>query len=614
MPKNDRYKFIIPYATTFTILASIFNTQNALTQPKHAIAMHGQPKLNSNFQHMPYANPNAKKGGKIKYAVNGTFDSLNPFILKSMRTTARGAWDTVFGNLVFESMLKRTRNEPFTLYGLIAEKVEMPENRKWIEFHINKNAKFHDNTPITPQDAMFTFNLLKDKGRPPYSSRMKLVEKMEITGEHKIKITFNEKANRETPLLFGMMPILPQHATDKNNFEQSTLVPPMGSGPYKISMVKPGEKITFQKNKNYWGINEPINIGFFNFDTIEIEYFANANAQFEAFKKGLYDINPEGSAAKWETAYKFNAIENGEIVKETFERKTPSGMLGFVFNTRQEKFKNKNVRKALAQVFDFEWANENLFHGAFVRTSSYWQESFLSALDNPANEWEIKFFEKYPNLVPENIMDGTYRAPISDGSGRDRTILRQVISQLEKEGYRLKDGKMIGEDGKQMKFEILVGGGNSGQDMERLVLAYKEGLGKLGIILETRFVDDSQFQLRAGNFEYDMIVTRYSSSLSPGAEQKFRWGSVSQNMNGSFNFAGVNEPAVDELIEEMLKAKNDVEFTQAVRAFDRVLIAGHYLVPLYHSKVTRIAHTARMKKPEITPLYGPRFSTWWAQE
>ncbi|MFD0917961.1 ABC transporter substrate-binding protein [Pseudahrensia aquimaris] len=611
---NPRRK---PCALISALLFVLFISQSARADEfVHGIAMQGEPALPANFTHLPYANPNAPKGGRIVYGVGGSFDSLNPFIVKSIRTTARGLWDPAFGNLVFETLLKRSRDEPFTLYGLLAQGIAMPDDRSWIEFEMDADAKFSDGQPVTVEDVMFTFNLLKEKGRPPYSSRMKQVEKMERVADNRVRLTFNATASRETPLLFGLMPVLPKHATNAETFDQSTLVPPIGSGPYTVKTVKPGEQIVFQRNDDYWGKDKPVNRGFYNFDEVRVDYYRNASAQFEAFKKGLFDVRTESSPAKWETGYDFAAATDGRIEKDIIPSRTPSGMLGFVFNTRRAPFDNRNVRKALAMAFDFEWANENLFFGAYQRTSSYWQDSELSSLGVPADDREKALLADYPDAVLPEVMDGTYRAPITDGTGRDRKVLREVLSILRSEGYSLDSGQMVDTSGRQLSFEVLIAGGAglSGQDLERLVLSYKNTLAKLGIALEPRFVDDSQFQARKGSFDYDMTINRYSSSLSPGAEQVFRWGSSSRDQEGSFNFAGTAEPVIDTLIDAMLAARNREDFRAAVRAFDRVLISGHYVVPLYHIGERRLAHWARVSHPEYVPLYGPQYPTWWATE
>ena len=602
--------------TTFLpLLICVGMLTAASAEPVHGIAMRGGPALPSGFTHLPYANPDAPQGGRLVHGVYGTFDDLNPFDVKSIRTGARGLWEPVFGNLVFEALMKRSRDEPFTLYGLLAKKVDLPEDRSWMEFHLNPKARFSDGKPVTVDDVLFTFDLLRDKGRPPYSSRMKQVEKIEKTGERSFKITFNDQASRETPMLFGLMPVLAKHATDPEKFGRSTLEPPIASGPYTVAEVKPGEQITYRRNPDYWGNDLPVNRGFYNFETIRVDYYRNASSLFEAFKKGLFDIYPENSPAKWRTNYDFEAVNDGRVLKEEFKSREPSGMLGFVFNTRRSKFQNRNVRKALAMLFDFEWANENLFYNAFSRTSSYWQDSGLSSLGEPANDTEKSLLKAFPEAVSADVMDGSYRAPIANGSGRDRKVMRKALDLLKQENYALKDGKLVDPHGNPIAFELLIAGGAglSSQDLERLSLSYKRTAAKLGIDIDVRFVDDSQYQARKGSFDYDMTIVRYSSSLSPGAEQLYRWGSESRNIEGSFNFAGAADPAIDAIIEKLLSARTKEEFTAAVRAFDRLLISGHYVVPLYHLSEELIARRARIERPDYTPLYGPQFPTWWAK-
>lgn len=593
-----------------------FGAAPVAAEPSHGIAMRGEPLLPANFKHLPYANPNAPKGGKLTYGVFGTFDDLNPFDLQSIRTGARGLWDPVFGNLVFEPLMKRSRDEPFTLYGLIAEKVSMAPDRSSIEFFLNPKARFSDGESLDADDVIFTFELLGEKGRPPFSSRMKQVDRMEKTGSHSVKLTFNDLASRETPLLFALMPVLPEHATDKEAFGRTTIEPPIGSGPYLVADVQPGDRIIYEKNSDYWGADLPVNRGFHNFETIQVDYFRSSTSQFEAFKKGLFDIYPENSPAKWRTAYDFPAVDDGRVKKASFINQTPSGMLGFVFNTRQPLFANRNVRKALGMIFDFEWANENLFFGSYVRTNSYWQNSYLSWIDNPINEIEAELFGDDIETIPADIQNGSYRAPVTDGTGRDRKILRNALTLLREEGFRLENGLLVSSNGEPLSFEMLIAGdaGISGQDIERLALSYKQTAARLGITIDIRLVDDAQYQARKGSFDFDMTIARYSSSLSPGAEQTYRWGSASRDLEGSFNFAGTEDPLLDRLIDAILAAQDEAEFTAAVRAFDRSLVAGHYVVPLYHLPEQRIAYwVERIGSPESTPLYGPQFETWWSR-
>ena len=598
------------------ILTALWFGAVALAEPSHGIAMRGEPALPADFRHLPYVNPDAPQGGQLTYGVFGSFDDLNPFDLKSIRNGARGLWDPVFGNLVFEPLMMRSRDEPFTLYGLIAQKAEMAEDRSWIEFHIDPRARFSDGEPLTVDDVMFTFELLAQKGRPPYSSRMKQVERMERTGDATLKIHFNAAASRETPLLFALMPVLPKHATDTEKFGSTTLDIPIGSGPYVVAEVRPGERIVYRRDPDYWGNDLPVTQGHWNFDTIRVDYFRDSTAQFEAFKKGLFDIYPETSPAKWRTAYDFPAVADGRVVRDEFKRRTPSGMLGFVFNTRRKPFDDVRVRKGLAKLFDFEWANENLFFGAYTRTSSYWQESDLSSLASPMSDGERAILQATPDAVEPAVADGTYRAPKSDGSGFDRKLLRSALSDFREAGYSLSGGKLVDANGNPLAFEILIAGstGISGKDISRLAQSYAKTAARLGIEVSVRQVDDSQYQERKGGFDYDVTVVRYASSLSPGAEQTFRWGTDSRDLEGSFNFAGTASPAIDAAIQALLAARTEEEFRDAVRAFDRVLISGHYVVPLFHRNTDTIARWSRIGRPEATPLYGAEYPTWWAKD
>ncbi|RVL45447.1 ABC transporter substrate-binding protein, partial [Sinorhizobium meliloti] len=483
------------------LAASMFAT-GALAAPVHAIAMHGEPALPADFKHFPYVNPQVKKGGKIAYGVVGTFDSLNPFILKSMRTTARGMWDPGFGNLVYESLMQRSQDEPFTMYGLLAETVEWDDDRTFIQFNLNPKARWADGRPVTAEDVIFTFELLRDKGRAPFSNRLSKVAKMEKVGERSVRFTFTEEADREIPLLLGLSPVLPKHAINVETFDRTSLEPPLGSGPYRVAEVRPGERIVYRRNPDYWAKDLPSKVGLDNYDEISVEYFLQENTLFEAFKKGVVDIYAEGSATKWARAYDFPAVRSGNVIKETFKPKTPSGMLGFVFNTRRPMFDNIKLRQGLALVFDFEWVNKNLFDGAYTRTQSYWQNSSLSFLGVAADNRELDLMGDVRERINPAILDGSYRLPVTDGSGRDRNVLREAVTLLREAGYSIKDGKMVDAKGTPLAFEIM--SQNAGQ--EKVALAYQRFLAPLGIAARVRTVDDSQYQLRSQSFDYDVII------------------------------------------------------------------------------------------------------------
>jgi len=579
-----------------------------LAAPVHAIAMHGEPALPPDYKHFGYVNPDVKKGGHIAYGVVGTFDNLNPFILKSMRTTARGMWDPEFGNLVYESLMQRSRDEAFTMYGLVAETVEWDDDRTFIQFNLNPKARWADGVQITPEDVIFSFELLRDKGRTPFNRRLEGVEKVEKVGERSVRFTFNDKADRETPLLIaGYSPILPKHAIDVENFDRTSLALPLGSGPYKVKEVKPGEKIVFARDPNYWGKDLPSKVGFDNYDEISVEYFLQDNSLFEAFKKGEIDLYQEGNPTKWARGYDFPAALSGEVVKDAITPRTPSGMLGFVFNTRRPLFQNRDLRKALTLVFDFEWVNRSLFENAYKRTESYWQNSELSSMGVPADAREREIAGAAISRIEPDILAGTYLLPKTDGSGRDRKVLREALDLFHKAGYAISDGRMTDKAGAPLSFEIMT----QNADQEKLALAYQRFLAALGVRATIRTVDDSQYQSRSQTFDYDVIVKAYPASLSPGIDQVSYWGSISRDRPGSSNFAGVADPDVDRIIEAMLTARTSEDFRSAVRLHDRMLLSNYYVVPLYHLGEQWVAHSRHIARPDTVPLYGFQFPTWW---
>jgi peptide/nickel transport system substrate-binding protein len=578
--------------------------------PLHGIAMHGEPALAPDYKHFSYVDPNVKKGGRIAYGVVGTFDNLNPFILKSMRTTARGMWDPEIGNLVYESLMQRSRDEAFTMYGLLAETVEWDDDRTFIQFNLNPKAHWADGKPLTPEDVIFTFELLRDKGRAPFNRRLEGVSKLEKVGDNSVRFTFNEKADRETPLLIALSPVLPKHAIDVEAFERTSLALPLGSGPYKVKEVKPGEKVVYARDPDYWGKDIPSKVGFDNYDTISVEYFLQDNSLFEAFKKGEIDLYQEGNPTKWTRGYDFPAAVSGAVIKDSVKPKTPSGMLGFVFNTRRPVFQNQDLRKALTLVFDFEWVNRSLFENAYKRTQSYWQNSDLSSMGVPADAKEREIAGDALSRIEPDILAGTHILPATDGSGRDRKVLREAMELFRKGGYAIKGGQMVDEAGKALSFEIMT----QNADQEKLALAYQRFLSALGVKASIRTVDDSQYQSRSQTFDYDVIIKAFPSSLSPGIDQVSYWGAISRDREGSSNFAGVADPDVDRILNAILSARTAEDFRSAVRLHDRMLLSGYYVVPLYHLGEQWVAHSKRLGRPQTTPLYGFQFPVWWDEQ
>ncbi len=576
-----------------------------------AIAMHGQPQLGTTFDHFPYTNPQAPKGGKITFGVVGTFDGLNPFVIRSFRTTARGLFaDEQFGGLVFEALMVRSRDEPFTLYGLIAKTVELNDERTEIIFHLDPLAKFSDGTPITADDVTFTVDLLKNKGRPPFDRYMKRIESVEKIDTYTVKMRFPHSNDREFPfILASSIPVLPKHLINVETFEKNGLTIIPGSGPYIIARVDPGERIVYQRNPNYWGKDLPVNRGLNNFEKVQIEYFRNDNTRFEAFKKGILDVFLEEPANpnRWRLSYNFPAVHNGQVIKESFKKGTPADMIGFVFNTRRPVFQDRRVRQALSLVFDFEWVNHNLFDDVYSRTQGFWYGSSLSSVGIAASDREKQLLSPFPNAVLPEVMDGTWHIKKTDASGMDRESAEQAWKLLSQAGFKLKNNKAIAPDGNPLKFEIMT----QSLEEEKIALAYQRSLARIGVDAEVRTVDDTQYQNRLTSFDYDMIVGKLKASMSPGNEQINRWGSASRNIEGSFNFAGTADPAIDAMITALLDARSNEDFVSAVRALDRVLISGSYYLPLYHLPNQWVARWSHIDHPQYTSLYGYRLPTWW---
>lgn len=572
--------------------------------PSHAIAMHGDPALPADFTHLPYANPDAPKGGTINYAWPGTFDSINPFIVQG--SGARGSLDLVFGNNVFETLMMRSADEPFTLYPLLARTIDTDDERSFAEFTLDERARFSDGQPVTPEDVIFTFELLAEKGIPRYGVTANKVAKVEKVGERGVRFTFKHP-DRELPLILGLFPILPKHAVDAATFDKSTLRPIVGSGPYRLETVRAGDSLTFKRNPDYWAKDIPSKRGFDNYDTITLTYFRDENAMFEAFKKGLVDVFIDENSGRWASQYDFPAVQRGDIIKETVRTRLPSGMFGIVLNTRRPVFQDPKLRLALIDLFDFEWANRSLFSGAYTRTRSFFDNSELSSSGNPASEAEKALLAPFPDAVTPEIMANGWTPPVSDGSGLDRAFMRVGFEKLKQAGYVLKDGRLIAPDGKAVAFEIML----KSNENQQIAVAYQQTLAKLGIAVTVRSVDAAQFLQRQINYDFDAMFFNYTASLSPGVEQLSRWGSPARDKPGTFNYAGAADPAVDAMIDALINARTRDDFIQAVRAYDRVLLSGAYVIPLYFKPEQWIARWKRIERPETPPLQGSQLPTWW---
>ncbi|KAF2989646.1 extracellular solute-binding protein [Methylocystis sp. MJC1] len=589
------------------VLAALFAAIGPLAadEPTHGLATHGAPALPPDFDHFPYADPQAKKGGKLRVGLAGTFDSLNPFNLKS-GSTAQG----LVGN-VFQGMMARSQDEPFTLYPLIAQSLDIDAARARVTFHLDPRAHFSDGKPITSEDVLFSFDLLKSKGRPQQRIAYGLVKAITAPDAQTVSYDLTGVGDRELPLILAIMPVLPKHATDLERFSDATLAKPVGSGPYIVADAQAGARLLLKRAPNYWGADVPSQRGFYNFDEIDIQYFRDGNSLFEAFKAGLLDYREETSTTRWSTGYDFPALREGRVATETLKNENPKGLEGFVFNTRRPIFTDIRLREALGMMFDFEWVNANLYSNLYTRTKSFFDESELSSSGRPASEKERALLVRYPDAVRADILDGKWRPPINDGSGRDREMAKRALELLASAGYRV-DGDKLAKDGEPVSFEIMV----KDRNQERLALNYAASLARIGVEARVRLVDEVQYQRRRQKFDFDMMIGQYLASASPGNEQRMRWGSASAKQESSFNLAGAASPAIDALIAALLSAQSQEDFVAAVRAYDRVLLSGFYVVPLFHASEQWIAHSTDIARPGrlpryAAPLFGPTLESWW---
>ena len=569
---------------------------------KHGIAMHGDLKYPKEFKKFDYADDKAFKGGEIKRFSIGTFDNLNPYILKGVP-----AYQTSY---LFETLMKSAFDEPFSQYGLIAEGVKVPSDRSWVSFKIREEARFSDGTKIKPEDVIFSFEIITSKGHPIYKTYWGQVEKVKKINSNEVKFFFKGEINPELPLIIGyQLPIFSKKDWKGKEFDKTTLVPPIGSGPYKISDVKPGRSITLKKDPNYWGENLNVNIGRYNFDTIHYDYYRDETVALEAFKSGAYDFKLENSSKNWATAYNFKAVEKDQVIVEEIKYFRPSGMQGFAFNIRKSIFTNKNVRKAISYAFDFEWSNRNLFYGAYTRTKSFFDNSELSSQRLPDKK-ELKILEKYKGKIPNEIFNSIFSPPNTEieenGLRKNLRIARRI---LKNEGWIIKDEKLTNQKtGEILKFEILL----RTPLFERIVLPMKRNLKKLGIDVSIRTVQDSsQYIRRLENFDFDMVVTNYGSIMSPGNEQRNYWSSKTADQPGSPNIIGVKNPVIDNLIEGLVSAKTREELVTHTRVLDRILLFNHYLIPQFHIGHYRVAYWNKFSRPKISPKYDLGFDFWW---
>lgn len=571
--------------------------------PKHAIAMHGEPKYKEGFIAFDYVNPEAPKSGTLRQGAIGTFDTFNPFALNGIAPGGIG--------LTYDTLMVQSLDEPFSLYGLVADKIEMPHDRSWVAFHINTTAKFSDGTPITADDVIFSFETLRDKGLPTYRYYYNDVETVKKTSESRVVFRFKKNiSNRELPLILGELPILSKKFWMGKDFSKTILTPPVSSGPYKIKSFEPGRSITYERDGNYWAKDLNVNKGFYNFDAVKYDYYRDATVATEAFKAGDIDIRIENEAKKWVSFAKEDAVKSGRIKMANFYHELPSGMQGFVFNLRRPIFADPKVREALNYVFDFNWTNANLFHGLYKRTTSFFDNSPLKAPPLPEKQ-ELKLLIPLKSQLPPRIFTQEFKLPDTQNM---RVNYAKALSLLGNAGWRVhRDGILRNEKGEPFEFEILLDAA-SASAWERITLPFIGQLKRLGIRAKVSVVDVIQYKNRMDNFDYDMIVAVWGQSLSPGNEQRYFWGSEAADSQGSSNYAGLKNPAVDALIEKVIAADSNEELLTAVHALDRALLWQYLIIPHWHTPMYRVLYWNKFDMPQARPMKGINFMSWWMKK
>ncbi|OIQ45032.1 MAG: ABC transporter substrate-binding protein [Roseobacter sp. MedPE-SW] len=591
---------------TYGILL-ICGTGPLAAESSHGIAMYGDPALPQDFVSLPYANPKAPKGGKLVVGNTGGFDTLNPFAQKGTPPWQLRFWG-------YESLMGRSWDEAFTLYGLLAESIEVPEDRSWVEFSLRPEAKFSDGSPVTVEDVIWSYETLGTNGHLRYRGFWNKISQIRQTGPRSLRITFNVE-DRELALIAGLRPILQKSQWEGKDFAASGLTEaPIGTGAYVIDSFEAGRQITLKRNPDYWGKDLPFRVGTQNFDELRIDFFGDQTVLFEAFKAGELSSYREFNADKWASAYGFTAVSDGRVVKSEIPHKRPTGMTGLAINTRRAPLDDWRVREALLLAFNFEYINETITGSAQPRISSYFSNSHLGFLPGPATGQVAQYLMPFADGLLPGTLEG-YQLPQSDGTKRNRKNLRKAMALLEEAGLTVQDGTLRDATGKEIALTVLLRQGDS--EMKTVVEIYARALERLGITLTPELVDNAQYVGRQSSFDFDLTKVRRELSLSPGNEQKLYWGSAGAQQTGSRNLMGVTEPAVDAMIDTMLSVEASEDFVAATRALDRVLTAGRYVIPIWSFDKGRIAHARELKFPETLPIYGDRTGfmpdVWWYQ-
>ncbi|WP_231889547.1 extracellular solute-binding protein [Tistrella mobilis] len=573
----------------------------ALAEPSHGISMYGDLKYPADFDHFAYAYPEAPKGGTLRSAARGTFDSLNPFALRGISAPV---------SLAFDTLTVQSLDEPFSEYGLIAGTIDKASDNSSVTFTIRPEARFHDGTPITAADVAATFDQLREKGHPTYRIYYAEVAGVDVLDDHTVRFRFANTKNRELALILGQLPVLPKAWLDTHDLGAGTLEPIPGSGPYRVARAEPGRTLVMERVKDYWARDLPVNVGRYNFDRIVTDYYRDDEVSVEAFKAGQYDLRVENSARRWATAYNMPEVESGKLKLDTIPHRLSTGMQGLVMNTRRPVFQDPAMRRAMQYVFDFEWSNKTLFYGAYTRTDSYFENSNMASSGIPEGA-ELALLEPYRDQLPADLFTRPYTVPKTDGSGANRAGLKTAYDILAKAGYEVKNGKLFAPDADApVRMEFLI------QDAaeERIVMPITRSLGRLGIEATVRQVDAAQYENRLQTFDFDIITEIWPQSQSPGNEQREFWGSEAADRPGSRNYAGIKNPVVDALIQKVIDAEDRQSLVTAVKALDRVLLWGDYVIPQFHLPAFRIVHWNKFGRPPVLPDYGIDLYTWWVDD
>ncbi|MEM9469579.1 MAG: extracellular solute-binding protein [Pseudomonadota bacterium] len=604
-------RFLLCLFISLAFITSSANAQLPQVKVSESVAMHGTPKYGEGFTHFDYANPNAPKGGTLKLSSIGTFDSLNPFIIKGEPASGIAILGQSF---IYDSLMEQALDEPFSMYGLLAESIEMPESNKWVAFTIREEAKWADGKPVTAHDVVWTFNTLLEKGQPFFKAYYGDVTSVKASSDKRVRFDFKHGENAELPLIISQIPILPKHYWGKEDRDLgiTSLEAPLGSGPYEITNVIAGRTIEYTRRDDYWGKDLAINKGRFNFETIQYDYYKDSNVALEAFFSGEYDYRQENVAKLWATAYDAPSVKSGDIIKEEISHNRPQGVQGFFYNVRKPIFQDIQVRKALAYAFDFEWSNKQFAFDAYTRTDSFFENSELAAAEGAPTGRVLEILEQYRDKLPEEIFTTRYQPPKSDGSGKNRMNLRTASQILEAAGYKLgEDGIRVHErSGQRLSFEIV----DANPLFERWVLPFIANLKKIGVEASFRILDPAQYQNRMDEFDFDMTVSSIGQSSSPGNEQRDYWSSAKADIPGSRNYIGIKNPVIDAVIEDLIKAQSREELVSYTRALDRILLNEHYIIPHWHIDHFRVAYSNKLTKPEkLSGLTPAVTDTWWVK-